>query len=78
MQLTNQTSIRTLAYLTIVAAVATLAVGRMASLPEPTTAITTACDGASVTKPAVRKIDKLVDDYARRRAGIAAALSGCR
>ncbi len=78
MQLTNQTSIRTLAYLTIITVAAALAVGRVASLPEPTIAITTACIGANDSKPAVRKIDKLIDDYARRRAGIAAALSGCR
>ncbi len=78
MQLTNQTSIRTLAYLTIITVAAALAVGRVASLPKSTTAITTACDGANDSKPAVRKIDKLIDDYARRRAGIAAALSGCR
>ena len=68
----------TLACLAIVAIVATPAVARVASFPEPTTAITAACDGANVTKSAVRQIDKLIDDYARYRSGIAAALSGCR
>ena len=66
------------ACLAIVAFVATPAVARVASFPEPKTAITTACDGANVTKPAVRQIEKLIDDYARHRATIAAALPGCR
>ena len=72
------TAPRTWTCLTIVAVVATLAVARVASFPEPKTAITTACDGANVTKPAVRQIEKLIDDYARHRASVAAALSGCR
>ena len=67
-----------LACLAIVAVIATLAVARVASFPEPKTAITTACDGANVTKPAVRQIDKLINDYTRHRAGVASALSGCR
>ena len=68
----------TLACLAIVAVVATLAVARVPSFPEPKTAITTACDGANVTKPAVRQIDKLINDYTRHRAVVAAAFSGCR
>ena len=68
----------TLACLAIVAVVATLAVARVPSFPEPKTAITTACDGANVTKPAVGQINKLIDDYTHHRASIAAALSGCR
>ena len=72
------TAPRTWTCLTIVAVVATPAVARVASFPESKTAITTACDGANVTKPAVGQINKLIDDYTHHRASIAAALSGCR
>ena len=68
----------TLACLAIVAVIATLAVARVASFPEPKTAITTACDGASFARPAVGQIDKLIGDYTRHRAGVVTALSGCR
>jgi len=72
------TATGTLACLTVVAVVATLAVARVASFPEQKTTITTACDEANVTKPEIRQIDKLINDYTRHRAGVAAALSGCR
>ncbi len=68
----------TLACLAIGAIVATLATAHVASLPEPTTTIGTACDGASFARPAAGQIDKLIGDYTRHRAGVAAALSDCR
>ena len=72
------TAPRTWTCLTIVLVVTTLAGARVASLPEPRTAIATASDGANVTKPAVGQINKLIDDYTHHRASIATALSGCR
>lgn len=68
----------TLTYLGIGAIVATMAIARVASLPELTKEIATACDGASFARPAVGQIDKLIGDYTRHRAGVVTALSGCR
>ena len=65
-------------YLTIITIFATLAVARVSSFPEPNLKTAVVCNEAKSTKPAVGQIGKLIGDYTRHRAGVAAALSGCR
>ncbi|MDP6565681.1 MAG: hypothetical protein QF578_12710 [Alphaproteobacteria bacterium] len=65
----------TVACLAIVAVFATVAIARVASLPDPDAPISSACEGAGAARQEDRRVSKIVGDYARYRAGVAGALS---